>query len=427
MKGRLYAGHAIERQRGSVLVFVAVASLVLFGFMAFAVDVGYLLYVKARLQASTEAAALAGGGDINCCVNSTAASTAIAYSSAVNGNNQIKDVVVTMPAPPVLKCLTSLQSSIACTGYDKANAIYVAQEATVPLIFAPVIGIKSAKLNAIAMASASGGSTPPLNVMIVLDTTASMNNTNPSCGTGQTRLSCALKGVQTLLMQLSNPKNLVGIVTFPPMASSTQAQYQTDCNASTKPTIATSYSATGASYLLSPMTGTFLNTTGTKSLSSSSSLVKAVGGTANCAPLVAVGGLGTYFAGAITAAQAALPQNGNQNVIIVVSDGDASSTKMGTLPATQQCNQAVTAAKAAASAGTWVYSLAYGAGTAGCSTDTAPKITPCATMQGIASKPSMFFSDNTGACASSGLSMANLFQQVGNSLMTPRRLPANAL
>jgi Putative Flp pilus-assembly TadE/G-like len=416
----------VQGQKGAVLIIAAASLLVLFGFMALAVDVGYLLYIKNRLQSSTEVAALAGGADINCCVNSSAASTAIQYSSVEGALNQIEGIGVTMPTPPALKCLAGFQSTVSCTGYDNANAIRVVQQATVPLIFAPVIGIPSANVSAAAMASASGGITPPLNVMIVLDTTGSMNNSNPTCGSGQTRLSCALKGVQALLMQLSNPKNLVGIMTFPPMSNASQAQYQTDCSASTKPAIASTYSANGASYLLTSMTGSYLTTTGNKALSSSSVLVKAVGGVTNCPPLVAVGGLGTYFAGAIKAAQAAMPANGNQNVIIVVSDGDASSTKMGSIPATQQCQQAVTEAKAATNKGTWVYSLAYGAGATGCSTDTSPKITPCATMQALASKPSMFFSDNTGSCASTGANVINLFSQVGNSLMSPRRLPVNA-
>lgn len=417
---------SIERQRGVVLIFVASALVVLFGFMAFAVDVGYLLYIKNRLQSSTEAAALAGGSDINCCVNSTAVSTAIQYSSVDGARNKFEGIPVSMPSPPALKCLHGFQSTVSCNGYDNANAIYVNQQATVPLIFAPVIGINTANVSAAAMASASGGSTPPLNVMVVLDTTGSMNNGNPSCGSGQTRLSCALKGVQALLLQLSNPRNLVGIMTFPPMSNTSQAQYQTDCTASTKPAIASSYSASGSSYLLTSMSGTYLTTSGNKALSSSSVLVKAVGGVSNCSPLVAVGGLGTYFAGAIKAAQAAMPSNGNQNVIIVVSDGDASSSKMGSIQTTQQCQQAVTEARAATNKGTWVYSLAYGASASGCSTDTAPKITPCATMQALASKPSMFFSDNTGSCASTGANVVNLFSQVGNSLMSPRRLPINA-
>ena len=78
------------------------------------------------------------------------------------------------------------------------------------------------------------------------------------------------------------------------------------------------------------------------------------------------------------------------------------STSSGTYPSTlQQCHQAVTAAAAAAAAGTRVYSVAYGAEASGCSTDTSPAITPCATMQGIASNSEYFFSDYTATGGSS--------------------------
>ena len=391
------------------------------GFMALAIDIGYLQHIHARLQASSDAAALAGGRDINCCATSIAVNTATSYSSVATGYNRIEGITVTMPTGPTLKCLTSLQSSLKCTGYDMANAILVTQQATVPLFFAPILGIDTATISASSIASAAGGATPPLNVMIVLDTTASMNNSNPSCG--KTKLGCALAGIQTLLLQLSNPQNKVGLMAFPPMSNASQAAIQYDCKTSTNPTIATSYS-TGV-YPIVGLTGTYLKSTD-KNLDGTSNLVKAVGGTSGCQSLTAAGGLGTYFAGAISAAQAVLPSNGNQNVIIVVSDGDASSSKMGTINSKQQCQQAVTAAAAATAAGTWVYSLAYGAGKTGCSTDTVPTTSPCVTMQKIASKPSMFFSDSTSTCGATGDNVMSLFAQVGNSLMVPRRIPFNA-
>ena len=415
--------NAANKQRGVALVVFALTLVSMSGFRALAVDIGYLQYVQQRLQASSDAAALAGGRDINCCAASKAISTAISYSSTAGGHNEIPGVTVTMPSGPELKCLTSMQSTLKCTGYDKANAIVVRQRATVPLFFAPVIGVRTATINANSMASAAGGAIPPLNVIVVLDTTASMNNSNPACG--KTRLGCALTGVQSLLLQLTNPLNRVGLMTFPPLANASQAALQYDCKASANPTIASSYSQAGLTYQIVGLGNDYL--TAGKALNNASNLVKAVGGATGCASLTAVGGVGTYYAGAISAAQAALPSNGNQNVIILVSDGDASSNKMGTLNTKQQCQQAVTAAAAATTAGTWVYSLAYGAAKSGCSTDTAPTTNACAAMQSIASKPSMFFSDSTSSCSATGENVIDLFTQVGNSLMVPRRLPINAL
>ncbi len=124
------------------------------------------------------------------------------------------------------------------------------------------------------------------------------------------------------------------------------------------------------------------------------------------------GGEGTYYAGAIYAAQASLvaakaANPGSQNVMIILSDGDSNaskaqlagsaSTTSGVYPSTKnQCHQAVTAAQAATAAGTMVYTVAYGADSSGCSTDS-PSISPCQTMQQMASDSAKFFSDYTAS------------------------------
>ena len=119
------------------------------------------------------------------------------------------------------------------------------------------------------------------------------------------------------------------------------------------------------------------------SLNSNSALVQAAGGVIGCGSMTAPnydGVYGTYYAGAIYAAQSALVAEkaanpGSENVIIILSDGDATApqnngnnTVMGS-PATGngqypswvgECGQAVVAAKYATSQGTLVYSVAYG-------------------------------------------------------------------
>ena len=104
-------------------------------------------------------------------------------------------------------------------------------------------------------------------------------------------------------------------------------------------------------------------------------------------------------------------------------------------PATQECHQAITAAQNAAAAGTTVYSVAYGAESSGCTTDTSPAITPCETMQQIASSPSNFFSDytatgGTSSCVSASRPTSNLnqiFTQIAEDLTVARLIPNNTL
>jgi hypothetical protein len=97
------------------------------------------------------------------------------------------------------------------------------------------------------------------------------------------------------------------------------------------------------------------------------------------------------------------------------------------------CHQAITAAQNAKNAGTTVYSVAYGATSSGCTTDTSPSITPCQTMQQMASSSQNFFSDYTATGGSSSCvsasrptsSLNQIFKQIGGDLTVARLLPNN--
>ena len=131
---------------------------------------------------------------------------------------------------------------------------------------------------------------------------------------------------------------------FPGVNNATSAGYDYDCStiAFANNRLVQRYVAFvsdvgfSTDYKTSP-TATTLNT--------SSNLVRAVGGGGTgCAQgLQAVGGYGTYYAGVIAAAQAALvAKNPNAfNVIIFLSDGDAnaSSSNVPSGQATNQCHE----------------------------------------------------------------------------------------
>jgi len=108
------------------------------------------------------------------------------------------------------------------------------------------------------------------------------------------------------------------------------------------------------------------------------------------------------------------------------------STTSGTYPSTkQECHQAITAAAAAASAGTLVYTVAYGATSSGCTTDTSPTITPCQTMEQMASSTSFFYSDYTATGGSSTCISASqpvsglnqIFQAIATDLTVAKLIP----
>jgi len=177
------------------------------------------------------------------------------------------------------------------------------------------------------------------------------------------------------------------------------------------------------------------------------------------------GGVGTYYAGVITEAQNDLSaltggRARMQNVIILLSDGDAnaSSTDFTSASLTSQptldvdeCQQAVTAAQNAAATAnaaglnTWVFSVAYGSSTTpysggnggSCQTDNPPISgttasaynTGCKTMAAIASDPNYFFSDDSAGCVSpahpSTPSLSSIFKNMLPYLQGTRLLPWN--
>jgi hypothetical protein len=207
-------------------------------------------------------------------------------------------------------------------------------------------------------------------------------------------------------------------------------------------------------YQIVPFSSDYRTSDSATSLNASSTLVIASGG-GSCKGVAAPGGEGTFYAGAIAAAQSALTtaaanRPNTKNVMILISDGDASATtaeglaepSSSPLPspvysATAQCQQAVTAARNAASAGTTVYAVAYGAESSGCTAgDT---LTPICTMQQIANSPGStggysqnnqnFFTDATSTrsgCAASARSTGTLdeiFKAISGDLTVSRLIP----
>jgi uncharacterized membrane protein len=187
----------LRNERGQMLPIVAFMMVVLLGFTGLVVDVGHAYVGYRQLQSSTDAAALAAVQSLP--NNTTATAVATAYGAASGAHNAVTMLSnpQMMTGYPQYKCLTSL--GVPCIAPANANAIVVKQTGTVHMTFGAVVGFKTMTLTATSTAALSGGVTPPYNVAIVLDTTASMQDkdNDPSCNAS--RISCALNGVQILL------------------------------------------------------------------------------------------------------------------------------------------------------------------------------------------------------------------------------------
>lgn len=427
---------ALRDQRGATAVIVALMIPLFCGVGAVCIDGANLARTQRALQASTDAAALAGASKINCCSSEpgTAVTVATQYSAGTGDLNTLSGATVQMASGyPQLKCLAS--TGFTCSGPDSANAIVVKQQATVQTFFGKMVGAGPVTVTATSTAGQQGGGNLPVDVMFVLDTTQSMNDSDTNCSVSHaTRITCALTGVQSVLKTLNPTVDYAGLMVFPGLSSTSQAKYDYDCVSSPSPQI-TSYKSSPV-YQVLGLVDDYRTSDSATSLNPSSNLAKASQGVSGCAVGVqAIGGVGTFYADAIKAAQTALTNNGHsgtQKVIILLSDGDASasSSNMPSGEASNQCHEAITAAQTATHAGMWVYSIAYGASTSSsgsCSTDS-PHISACSTMQQIASDTTKFYSDTegvSGGCASTANSVSELvaiFNTIGASLSGPRLL-----
>jgi Flp pilus assembly protein TadG len=441
----------LRSESGQVIPITALWMVVILAMIGLVVDVGHVYLCHRELQASCDAAALAGAEVIPTSTTAGAVqATAINYSSASGGKNIYNNMtnVSMVSGYPVLKCLSSMQTQgISCVGNLPYNAIQVMQQATVPMYFAVVIGKSSMTITAASTAAKGGASSRPYNVALVLDTTLSETYYDADCG--NTQMLCTLNGVQILLQHLDpcgtsqttcsitagNSLNSVvrtAIFTFPQVNTST-AHLDTDCsnsyptaNAYTFPLIgAGSYVPGSTTYRILDFQSDYRTSDFTSTLNPSSALTMAVGATSGCTGMGTPSNAyiyGTYYAATIYAAQSALVREqaiypDSQNVMIIIGDGDSNAphtngsytvmaspaTALGLYPSYYgECGQAISAANFATGQNTRVYSVAYGSPPSGCTYDQSgqghatglyPDISPCNTMASMASRPYYFFSD----------------------------------
>ena len=453
----------LREQNGQIIPWIALMGTVLLGFAGLVLDLGRAYIGYRELQSASDAAALAGAQNLKSSSASTIARNYSALTGSLNAQSSLFTSVKMLTGYPKFECLNAItRMGVACIAPNNANAVQVIEQATIPTFFSEVFGIGQMTLTATSTAAVVGARATPMNIAIVIDTTESMNTVDTNCG--NTRIACALNGVQVLLGGLSpcspaagactvtngvasGALDQVSIFTFPNVTVGTVAN-DTNCSGN-NPTIvpyelpsynATTYAPSGNNFGTYQVTGFLSNYRSSDtatSISTTSALSMAIGaGVKNsndCAGMAAPGGDGTYYAAVVYAAQAALTQQftaegGNsavpipQNIMIVLSDGEANAkaSKMntssnaawnnsGTYPsALDQCQQAVEAADYAKSQGTTVYAIGYGSESSGCTTDSTnmtpinqANITPCQVMSEMASGPSYFYSDYNQSGSSS--------------------------
>jgi hypothetical protein len=499
---------------------VAFMMMAMFGVAALTIDVGRVFIAFHQLQASTDAAALAGAWDLPS--SSAAIAEASTYSSLSGDKNVYNNLsgVTMVSGFPKVECLSLLKSlGETCDNVSTFNAIQVSQTVSIPTAFAAIFGTASVPITATSTAAERGVPGGPANIAVILDQTASMSSagsdscTDPITDTSYTtRNQCALVGLKILLLNTApclgqyttcptatinangtstatGAVDMISVFVFPNYPYNTQSNaYTTPCSAVGKsssytfPYLGAAYqtypspaspalSGTTPDYQITPFLNDYRTSDNASTLNTSSELVKILGpaGGSTCAGLQAPGGLGTFYAGALAAAQGALlaeqtargGSTSSTNSIILLSDGAANSTELAStyfntttsLPTaasgsttypyyntnsskTNQCQQGVSVSTQIGSIfktnPTTIYSVAYGASTSSsdCTTDSGA-ITPCTAMTKIASAPDTFFSDYTATGGDAGCTsadqpvtgLAEIFGKISGGFTYARLIP----
>jgi Flp pilus assembly protein TadG len=343
---------------GQTLPLVVVFMFSILVFAGLVIDFGNAYRVQKALQASADASAAAGAGQLTLTyppITANAQASATKYGSQSGGVNPIGGV----PAGNVTQNVTvtcAPQVGYNCTnGY--ANTVTVDETANVPTYLLKLLGFPTITLKAHAQACSPCGGVP-LDVMIVLDRTGSMAQNN--------KLTQAKAGINAFMKTMDPTLDYVGLAVLPPAPSVGQAC--TDVTSSFNGTKkypdgsqqyngnGGTYSNAGAAYTLVPLSNTYATSVG--NLNAASPLMSTI----NC---VQAGG-GTAYAEAIDAAYAELQKDGRpgtQKVIVLLSDGaanDAPTFLPATSPyRTNPCGQGVTSAGIAKANKVLVYSIAY--------------------------------------------------------------------
>lgn len=350
----------LGEESGQVLPWVVVCMLVVLGMAALSVDLGRAMVIRRQLQVQADAAALAAAESLP---NTDYSTVGRNYSGASGDKNVNTGISVGTPTITPLCSTTVAAWGIPCSS-SNPNAIQVTESATVPTLFAQLLGKPTIPIS--ATSTASKGRPEPYNIAVVLDTTPSMTTTDSSCN-NETQLQCAVVGIQQLLKGLEPSLDTVSLFTFPNLYT-TDVSNEYNCSGtddlsvppytfpvagastmSTMPYVTTtqvwvpSSGGSGwgggswqtqtttqyATYQVVNYSTDYKSSDSSTTLNTSSNLVKAVGGKSGCASM-GTGYENTYYAGAIYAAQSSLvaqqasnPKAGN--VMIILSDGNATA------------------------------------------------------------------------------------------------------
>jgi hypothetical protein len=199
-------------ESGQILPLVVIfLGIVLLGITALVLDVGHAMVVKRHLQASVDAAALAGAQQLPDGTLATSMAQAYGPDSSAGAKNGVAGASA---AAISIGCLASDETCVA----SRPDAVAVTASASVPTSFARVLGIDSIDVHASSTAARTQV-TKPLDVALVIDHTGSM----------QGQMSNLQAGVASFLSHLDPEYDRVALIVLPPVVKRT-TPWGTQCS-----------------------------------------------------------------------------------------------------------------------------------------------------------------------------------------------------
>jgi len=156
-----------KSESGQTMVLVALALPVLLGFLGLGIDMGYMRYVKRRVQMAADAAAIAGANEITSCTKVTGSdcpALTTAAKTAVSADNSFPSVTQSTgcsPAPAAGATVVLVNNPPTCLASDPHNGndgyVETIVAENVPTLFSTIFGINSATITARAEGGLGGG------------------------------------------------------------------------------------------------------------------------------------------------------------------------------------------------------------------------------------------------------------------------------
>ncbi len=204
-------------RRGTILVLTAVVMVVLLGFVAMTVDIGFIELTRTQLQSAADASALSGamelsGIDDPALVRENARNAVVQAAAMHRAGDKasvaidpIKDITFGKLVWNGVSQTYKIQWGEDATPYNviKVRAMRttgLGSDNRLPLFFAPAIGSKNADVGAEAIATFQ-----PRDIMIVLDFSASMNDDSCLGAINKLGRAAVESNLQTMWTQLGAP------------------------------------------------------------------------------------------------------------------------------------------------------------------------------------------------------------------------------